>query len=356
LESTSRYLDVLRALTTERIQKENLALTRRNLELAQVRVGIGASSLAEVYRWQAQLASDQASVIRAAAQRNQAEIAVNRLLHEPLEEPFTTEEIGVDDPMFVYVRERFYPYISSRQYFDTTRNALAAVALDQAPEIRAIEAAIAAQERSFLSSRRAFYLPDVFFQAGLERVFKAGAGAGGLFDGAAPPGLSIEQPNDTNWSVSASASLPLFDSGYRRAVSRQDQELLSQLRFQREALRERIEERVRSTLHQTGASYAAIALAKDAAVASRNNLDLVQDAYAQGVVSILDLLDAQNASVLAEEAAANAVYDFLKDMLQVERSLGRFYYRSAPDEIDRLFDRVDGTFVERGLRPPARER
>jgi hypothetical protein len=39
-------------------------------------------------------------------------------------------------------------------------------------------------------------------------------------------------------------------------------------------------------------------------------------------------------------------------MLQVERSLGRFYYRSAPDEIDALFERVDGYFVERGLRPP----
>ena len=358
LDSTSRYLDVLRALTSERIQKENLALTRRNLELAQARVGIGASSPAEVYRWQAQIASDQASVIRAAAQRNQVEIAVNRLLHRPLEEPFVTEEIGVDDPAFLYVRERFYPYISSRQYFDVSRSALAAVALDQSPELLAIEAAIAAQERSFLSSRRAFYLPDVFFQASVERQIEGGAGADGpLSDiGEAFPGITIEQPNGTNWSLSAQASLPLFDSGYRRAVSRQETELLSQLRFEREALRERVEERLRSTLHQTGASYAGIALARDAADASRRNLDLVQDAYARGAISILDLLDAQNAAILSEEAAANAVYDFLKDMLQVERALGRFYYRSAPQEIDALFERLDGYFVERGLRPPPRER
>ena len=38
---------------------------------------------------------------------------------------------------------------------------------------------------------------------------------------------------------------------------------------------------------------------------------LAQIEQGQGAVSILELLDAQNASVLAEEAAANAVYDFL---------------------------------------------
>jgi outer membrane protein len=358
LDATTSYLDVLRTLTSERIQKENLRLTRSNLELAQVRVGIGASSLSEVYRWQAQIASDQAAVIQAAAQRNQAEIAVNRLLHQPLEEPFTTEEIGVDDPVFLYVRERFYPYLSSRQYFDQARNAFVLVALEQAPEIQAIEAAIAAQERSLLSAGREFYLPEVFFQASIEKQFQGGAGGAGLLAGLGDlfPGLALEPPNGTNWNLGISASLPLFTSGSRPAVRRQESERLSQLKFQRESIRERVEQRLRSALHSTGASYARIGLAKDAAESSRNNLDLVKDAYAQGAVSILDLLDAQNASVLAEEAAANAVYDFLKDMLDVERSLGKFYFRSAPGEIDALFERLDRYFRERGLRPPPRGR
>ncbi|HXV62444.1 MAG TPA: TolC family protein [Vicinamibacteria bacterium] len=355
-EATSTYLDVMRRLTSERIQKENLALTRSNLELAQLRVAIGTSSTSDVYRWQAQIAADQDAVIRASAQRNRAEIAVNRLLHRPLEEPFVTEETGVDDPVFLYVRELFYPYISSRQIFDVTRSALARVAIEQSPEILAIDAALAAQERKLLSSNRAFYLPDVFFGASVERQFRGGAGGNGIAElGQLFPGLELEPPNDTNWNLGVSASLPLFTSGYRPAVRRQDEELLGQLSFQRESTRERIEQRVRSSLHTVGASYAGIGLARDAAEASGNNLDLVTDAYSRGVVSILELLDAQNASVLAEEAAANAVYDFLIDMLEVERSLGKFYSRESPDEIEALFRQVDAYFADQGVAPPRRE-
>ena len=96
--ATTTYLDVMRALTSERIQRDNLGLTRSNLELSKVREAIGASGRAEVYRWEAQLAADQAGVIRASANRNVAEIALNRFLHRPLEEPFAPEEVGVDDP------------------------------------------------------------------------------------------------------------------------------------------------------------------------------------------------------------------------------------------------------------------
>ncbi len=133
-QSTTTYLDVMRALTSERIQKDNLSLTRSNLELARVRESIGASGRAEVYRWEAQLPADQGAVIRAAANRNLAEIELNRLLHRPLEEPFTTQEIGVEDRTFMYMRAQFYPYISSREYFGKTRDALVLIALEQSPE------------------------------------------------------------------------------------------------------------------------------------------------------------------------------------------------------------------------------
>ena len=80
------------------------------------------------------------------------------------------------------------------------------------------------------------------------------------------------------------------------------------------------------------------------------------DAYSLGAVSILDLLDAQNAAVATEEAAANAIYNFLIDMLEVERSLGRFYFQASPVEVEVLFERVDRYFLDRGRQPPSRLR
>ena len=73
-------------------------------------------------------------------------------------------------------------------------------------------------------------------------------------------------------------------------------------------------------------------------------------------MSIIDLLDAQNAAVRTREAAANAVYDFLIDLLEVERALGKFYFLASPVEIEVLFERVDRFFLDRGKMPPSRLR
>ncbi len=113
------------------------------------------------------------------------------------------------------------------------------------------------------------------------------------------------------------------------------------LRTERAAVANRIEQRVRSTLHDTGASYTAIGLARQSAAAARRNFELVQDSYGRGVVSIIDLLDAQNAAVTAEAAAANAINDFLLDLMEVERAVGRFGFFVTPAERQDYFDRLN---------------
>jgi outer membrane protein TolC len=146
----------------------------------------------------------------------------------------------------------------------------------------------------------------------------------------------------------------LFTSGERPAIRDQSFEELSRLRFERASTAQRIEQRIRSALHTAGASYAAITLAQQAAKASRNNLDIVTDSYSRGAVSIIDLLDAQNAALVAEEAAANAVYDFLSSLMEVERSVGRVYFLVGPEEKEALFERADDYFRRRGAAPPRR--
>jgi outer membrane protein TolC len=359
-DAATAYLNVLRAKTVEQIRRNNLELTRSNLELARVRESIGFSGPAEVFRWESQIAADRSAVIDAVAFRNVAEIAVNRLLNRPLEEPFLTEEIGLEDPSLDYIEAELRPYFSNLWYFDIFRDFMAQLGFELAPELRTFDAAIAAQERSLTASKRAFYVPDILFQGEVERPFRGGAGSSGLgvFEGLTGffPDVSISQPNDVNWALAIDISLPLFTSGRRMAVKHQDIELLSRLRLDRESTAQTIEQRIRSALHAAGASYAGIRLAEDAAEAAGKNLALVTDAYSRGTVPILDLLDAQNASLSAEEAAANAVYDFLIDFLEVERSVGRFYLLASPEGRQRYFERADAFYRERGATPPRRNR
>ena len=63
------------------------------------------------------------------------------------------------------------------------------------------------------------------------------------------------------------------------------------------------------------------------------------------------MLDAQNTAVVAELDAANAVYDFLIDMMEVGRAVGRFSVLMSGEERDAFFRRLDAYFAAAGLAP-----
>ena len=58
----------------------------------------------------------------------------------------------------------------------------------------------------------------------------------------------------------------------------------------------------------------------------------MSDAYARGAASITALIDAQSAALNASESAANAVHDFLLDLMRVERAMGDFGALRTPDD------------------------
>ena len=350
LDATVAYLDVLRAKTFEDIQIENLSITRSNLDLAQVRQDLGVARPAEVIRWENEIANNRRNVINASAQRNIAEMQVNRLLHRSLEEPFETDETRLDDPVFQINATRLRPYIGNPFSFDVFRDFMATEALGAAPELRQIDAAIRAQERALVAAGRVFWSPTVSFNGDVSTVTTGGAGSsfsGGL---SLPPG-SITVPNAINWTLNLSASLPLFEGGARRAERAQTSEELEELLLTRQALVQQIEQRVRAALHAAGASHAGIELAEASANAAERNLALVTDAYQQGAASILDLLDAQTQTVVAREVAASASFDYLIDFMRVQRAVGRFDFFVTPGDVQAFFDRLNAFFERAGSEP-----
>ena len=90
---------------------------------------------------------------------------------------------------------------------------------------------------------------------------------------------------------------------------------------------------------------------RQAADAARSNFDLVADAYGEGLVDIINLLDAQNQALTADLAAATAVYDFLTDLMQVQRASGAFDFFRSPDDREEFLEKMHGFFEENGYVP-----
>ncbi len=349
------YLTVLKANTRERILKNNLQLTRENLERARVRASIGTAGPAEVYRWEAEIAQSRRELISANASRNLAEMEMNRLLHRPLEEPFTTLDTAIDDPELLLNRAPPYVYIGDRLNFRLLRDYLSALAREQSPELRRLTAAIAAQERYLRSRTLQFFTPTIGLQASVENIFeRAGEGSEGIDASALPPGLLGEPADDVNWQIGLGIRLPIFTGGSRMAGHQQARQELERLRRQRDAIAEKVEQRVRSALHRSGASLAAIALSRQAADAAARTLRVVTDAYGRGAASVLDLLDAQHASLTAEEAAAIAIYEFLSDYVRVQRAIGNFDVLVSEQKNQERIEHLERYIVEHGGTLPER--
>ncbi len=95
------------------------------------------------------------------------------------------------------------------------------------------------------------------------------------------------------------------------------------------------------SLNRTRASCPGINLARDGADSAKRNLDLITDSYTQGIKSIIELLDAQNQALTADQAAANAVYNFLIDMMGVQRAMGFFVTFQAEDQQSAWIEKLE---------------
>ncbi|MEP1777864.1 TolC family protein, partial [Reichenbachiella sp.] len=172
--------------------------------------------------------------------------------------------------------------------------------------------------RSVLLNRRNRYIPNFTVGGGYNyELYRSGAGT------EFPTGFGV--PNDWNWNLQVGAAIPIFQGGSRTAKVQQSRVQLTQLSTQRLNTERLIEQQVRSELENIRASYRNMTLTKDAEVAAVKNFGLIQDSYSKGVVTITQLLDAQNAAISSQLNSANAIYIFLSDLLNMERATGAYY-------------------------------
>ncbi|MEO9804506.1 MAG: TolC family protein [Reichenbachiella sp.] len=318
LDVSTAYLNLMQAKTAENIQKQNLDVTRKNLELARISSSLGQSGPSDLYRWQGEIANAKSNLLNATAQRKQAEMALNQILYRPISEAFLTEEIDITDSRLLVNNQAIGKYVNNPRDFYKYADFMVGRAKANVPDLKQLDYNVRAQERSVLLNRRNRYIPNLTVGGGYNyELYRNGAGT------EFPTGFGV--PNDWNWNLQVGAAIPIFQGGSRTAKVQQSRVQLSQLSTQRLNTERLIEQQVRSELENIRASYRNMTLTKDAEEAAVKNFGLIQDSYSKGVVTITQLLDAQNAAISSQLNSANAIYIFLSDLLNMERATGAYY-------------------------------
>jgi outer membrane protein TolC len=341
LSTAVTYLNVKRAEALERIQEENLRLTRANLRRARIRVDVGIAGPEEIYRWESELAGGRQEVLRVQARTENARTNLNRLLNRPLQEEFILHEVPADEADLALVKELFTRMIEDRKAFQVTRDYMVKQGQVISPDLQTLDAEITARKRTVTSAKRAFWLPDFSLRADVDELLSE--------SGAGQRGQNPADVDNTDWMVGVFASIPIFNSGGKMATLRREKEELASIETERAAVSEREEERVVRSFNLTRAAYPGIQLSREAAEAAGKNLNLVTDSYERGIKSIIDLLDAQNQALVSSQRASNAGYDFLVTLMRLQRAIGKFDFLLTVEERDEWHVQFREYAAERGV-------
>lgn len=349
LESAKAYLAVLQARVLESVRTQNMKKTRANLAQAKLRAAVGSAGPTEVLRWESQIALDQREVLKARSLRRLAQMQVNRFLNRPLEERFTPEDEAKDEEVVLMQPERLAKVIEDEAAFARLRDVLVESGLRASPELAAREEGVQAAERAVATTWRQLYVPTLAFQAEVNyRVLEGGPGS-------SPPTLPMMLPpelrfalgsilpppiDEPTWSVAAVLSLPLPTDTAAFSDIRKAEAELARRQLERDATREKLEQRIRSAALQLSASHPGVRLTRTSAEAAQRGLSIAQDAYAAGTIGVLELIDAQNLSLLAELNATAAKYEYISDQLSLERAVGEFQFMKSKEERDESLRRM----------------
>lgn len=320
--ATKRFLDTLSFRALLQVEVDNLKLTQSNLELARTRVQVGTAGPEEVYRWEAQEANQKASVYQAESRMEQTRVALNQSLGLDQFKVWDLKEILLEDNDYYFLQNKISGAINNPRELAFFQHFIVEEALRNAPELKAVEKGIEAQTILLNQLKRRFVLPTASTFVDYDRLIK---NKDNIPD-------DFLEPDRDDWTFGVSVVYPIFEGGKRVFDVRQAKAQLDQLKQTYERTQQLVEQRAQQSLFGLSGSHPNIRLSRQAAASADKNLRVVQRKYAEGIVPIIDLLDAQSDAFTQNQNAAIAVYAYLNDLIEFERSLAWFESTKSDEE------------------------
>ncbi len=326
LDAEQGYFDLLNATVYRDIQLDNLRVTGGNLDLARTRAAVGQGGQDEVYRWEAEVAKQRATVLEAEATVEAYRISLNRILGVRQDSRWRPAQVDLDSLRLHELVGMADPGRTSPETFARFESASVAIAIADAPELLALDYAIEAQGISVGLRKRTFFLPRVYADASLHNNF-------------------YQDPDTPDYSGNGFearivASLPIFEGTRRVNELAREKSVMIELEREQLLTRQFVEQRTRTALRRLRSAVPSLEFARAAAENSRLNFDVVRDKYANGIVGIIDLLDAQNSRLRDDLGAVSARYALLRELAAYERAMSFFAAGAPQADLDQFAARL----------------
>jgi len=320
LSTSQACFNLLRLKNSLQSQNENLQITKRNLTVARQNFEAGQASKADTFRFQSELATNSQSLIDALNAHQQGRYALNLILNNPIDTRIAIQDVVLENSPF---EPKGFGYQKLSETLDNPSESrvLEAYLVEQAlaisPELAELGHNYEAIKRDIAQYGWRRYIPTVSATAQYNNVFDRS-------------GIGVPDPNlalNSDYNVGIVFSIPLFNKNSDNVNLRIGKNRQQQILLQIDSQKQRIEKRVRDALLDLSGRIANIELSKVAETAAEQGLKLIEASYANGAVTITDLIDSQNNYLQAQLASSNAVYNFLDSAISMERAVGKYIFR-----------------------------
>ncbi|WP_282043613.1 TolC family protein [Winogradskyella flava] len=334
LNASVAYFNALILKTNTKIQNENLKVTKRNLELAEQNFEAGASGKSDVLRFRSQLAQNTQSLIEAGNQLSQSFFTINQLLNTKISNKINVLDAELSEGVFQNYRyQDFFELLDNPKLQSSLIEFLIIEAKKNAPELKNLDYNLKVIERNYDLNDYGRFIPTVSLQ-GQYSLAISQSGAGSTIP------IGIPSAPDGTYNVGLNVALPIFQQNQRN-INRQTATIQAdQLQIQKANTDLNIEKNVNDIVLDLVNQIANIEISKIAEETAKESLELTQNAYKEGAVPVIQLIDAQTNYLQTQLARATANYNYLITSMQLERAIGYFFLMHTEAENQEFIQRA----------------
>ena len=320
-DAANAYFNALISKVNVGVQNQNLELTKKNLRVAKQNYEAGQAGKSDMLRFKSQMAQNSQTLIEAINQLEASYISLNQIMNQDVDTEIEVADASLGKGVF-----EAYNYNQMADLLDNPklRKPFTAFLIEEsknnAPELKSLDFNVKAIERNIRLNSFGRFLPTVALEGNYNHVFNQW-------------GIGANVPDQRgSYNIGASISIPILNRNQtninkRTAIIQKEQLLLNKENVSL-SLESNIQNGVLALINQT----TNIELSKISEDAAKESYELTEVAYANGAVTIIELLDSQSNYLQAQLNSANAVYNFLLNSIQLERIIGYNFLLHSADE------------------------
>ncbi|NOR87416.1 MAG: TolC family protein [Bacteroidales bacterium] len=320
------YISLLFSKSNLLIQNENINATMKNLEMAKAKEAAGQTGLSDINRWVSELNMNKMKFNDAYTVYRNNMYQINQQLNSEINSTINIPDSNSIDKTILIDEDVLKQIFENPELIEKYAGFVIEEMTSNSPELQQLLAMTDIVERKNRLYKNQWFMPELVAFGWADQAF--------LREGTIQPeGMPVPPPpDDMTYNLGLSLKIPIFQGGKSAAQAKKTIIELNKLDFQKESLLNQLETGIRSNVQKLRTSYLELELSKNAANAANENFKMVQDAYFQGAVNIIQLIDAQNVMTRTKHMANIAYYQYVLDYLIIERYQGKFIFLNSEEE------------------------